>query len=165
MFEERTYRTYKRTFYSAPQSVRSMVAAFMEPAIIVATFLVATVHFGEPIDRPELTVALLVFALTFPGRDRFHDNLFAAAVDLASSWVVLVVIMALSGYATDSIDFFDRNALLAWIVATPVLQWVAVYAGQKIVRSQASQPHARRSAVVTYPTRTWRWRRRRWWVR
>jgi putative colanic acid biosynthesis UDP-glucose lipid carrier transferase len=145
MFEE---RTYKRTFYSAPQSVRSMVAAFMEPAIIVATFLIATVHFGEPIDRPELTVALLVFALTFPGRDRFHDNLIAAAVDLASSWVVLVVIMALSGYATDSIDFFDPDALLAWIVATPVLQWVAVYVGQKIVRTQASQPHARRSAVV-----------------
>jgi putative colanic acid biosynthesis UDP-glucose lipid carrier transferase len=145
MFEE---RTYKRTFYSAPQSVRSMVAAFMEPAIIVAIFLIATVHFREPIDRPELTLALLVFALTFPGRDRFHDNLIAAAVDLASTWVVLVIILALSGYATDSIKFFDRDALLTWIMATPVLQWVAVYVGQKIVRHQASQPHARRSAVV-----------------
>ena len=145
MFEE---RTYKRTFYSAPQSVRSMVAAFMEPAIIVATFLIANIHFGERIDRPELTVALLIFALTFPGRDRFRDHLIAAAVDLGSTWVVLVIIMALSGYATDSIDFFDRDALLAWIVATPVLQWVAVYIGQKIVRREASLPHARRSAIV-----------------
>ncbi|MCK7501358.1 MAG: hypothetical protein MZW92_73100 [Comamonadaceae bacterium] len=31
MFED---RSYKRTFYSAPQSVTSLVAAFLEPAII-----------------------------------------------------------------------------------------------------------------------------------
>jgi putative colanic acid biosynthesis UDP-glucose lipid carrier transferase len=32
MFED---RTYKRTFYSAPQSVTSLMAAFLEPALTV----------------------------------------------------------------------------------------------------------------------------------
>jgi len=47
MFED---RTYKRTFYSAPQSVTSLVAAFMEPAIMVLAFLLANVYIGEPIN-------------------------------------------------------------------------------------------------------------------
>lgn len=36
MFED---RSYKRTFYSAPQSVESLIAAFLEPGLIVLTFL------------------------------------------------------------------------------------------------------------------------------
>ena len=34
-------RSYKRTFYSAPQSVTSLVAAFMEPTITVVVYLLA----------------------------------------------------------------------------------------------------------------------------
>jgi len=39
------------------------------------------------VDRPALTLCLLVFALTFPGRNRFRENLVAAGVDIVSSWV------------------------------------------------------------------------------
>jgi len=145
MFED---RTYKRTFYSAPQSVTSLVAAFLEPAITVLVFLVANAYFEEPINRPELTLCLLVFALTFPGRNRFRENLIAAGVDLASSWVMLIGILALCGYATRSIGYFEEDALIAWFAVTPFLQWFAVWVGQKIVRHNASRPEARRSAIV-----------------
>jgi putative colanic acid biosynthesis UDP-glucose lipid carrier transferase len=145
MFED---RSYKRTFYSAPQSVTSLVAAFLEPAITVLTFLVANWYIDEPVTRPELTLCLLVFALTFPGRNRFRDNLIAAGVDIVSSWVALVAILALCGYATRSINYFEEQALIAWFFVTPVLQWLAVWIGQKIVRHQSARPEARRSAVV-----------------
>ncbi|HEV7914186.1 MAG TPA: undecaprenyl-phosphate glucose phosphotransferase, partial [Albitalea sp.] len=145
MFED---RTYKRTFYSAPQSVTSLVAAFLEPAITVLTFLAANWYLGEPVNRPELTLCLLVFALTFPGRNRFRENLIAAGVDLMSSWVMLIGILALCGYATNSIGYFEYDALFAWIFLTPVLQWIAVWIGQKIVRRTAARPEARRSAIV-----------------
>jgi putative colanic acid biosynthesis UDP-glucose lipid carrier transferase len=145
MFED---RTYKRTFYSAPQSVTSLVAAFLEPAIIVFTFIAANAYAGETVNRPELTVALLVFALTFPGRNRFRDNLIAAGVDIGQSWFMLVGILALCGYATDSIGYFSEDALIAWVVATPVLQWLAVWVGQRMLRVQAARPEARRAAIV-----------------
>jgi putative colanic acid biosynthesis UDP-glucose lipid carrier transferase len=35
--------SHKRTFFSAPQSVQSLIAAFLEPGITVVTFIVATV--------------------------------------------------------------------------------------------------------------------------
>jgi putative colanic acid biosynthesis UDP-glucose lipid carrier transferase len=145
MFED---RTYKRTFYSAPQSVTSLVAAFLEPLITVLVFLAANKYLDEPVGRPELTLCLLVFALTFPGRNRFRENLLAAAVDIVSSWVMLVGILALCGYATKSIYLFEDDALLYWIFVTPVLQWIAVWIGQKIVQRSAARPAARRRAVV-----------------
>lgn len=145
MFED---RTYKRTFYSAPQSVTSLVAAFLEPAITVITFLAANWYLEEPVTRAELTLCLLVFALTFPGRNRFRDNLIAAGVDIVSSWVMLIGILALCAYATRSLGYFEEEALFTWIFLTPVLQWGAVWIGQRVVRFTASRPDARRSAIV-----------------
>lgn len=145
MFED---RSYKRTFYSAPQSVRSLVAAFLEPAISVTTFLLVTLWYDEPVLRSTLTLCLLVFALTFPGRNRFKDRLIASAVDITTSWVTLLAILALCGYATRSFGFFEEEVLVTWAVVTPILQWTAVWLGRLILRKQASQPEARRSAVV-----------------
>ena len=145
MFED---RTYKRTFYSAPQSVTSLVAAFLEPSITVLTFLFATLYAGELVDRPALTLCLLVFALTFPGRNRFRENLIAAGVDIVSSWVTLIAILALCGYATRSLKYFEDDVLLGWLIVTPVLQWIAVWVGKMIDKRLSARPSARRSAIV-----------------
>ena len=145
MFED---RTYKRTFYSAPQSVTSLVAAFLEPSITVLTFLFATLYANEPVDRPALTLCLLVFALTFPGRNHFRDGRVAAGVDIVLSWVSLVAILALCGYATRSLHYFENDVLLIWLIATPILQWIAAMLGKSVVQRLAAQPSARRTAVV-----------------
>ena len=145
MFED---RSYKRTFYSAPQSVTSLVAAFLEPSVIVATFLASLLWYEEPVLRASLTLCLLVFALTFPGRNRFKDSMLAAGVDIVSSWVTLLTILALCGYATRSFGFFEENVLLTWAILTPILQWLAVWLGKLIIKHQAAKPEARRSAVV-----------------
>ena len=157
MFEE---RTYNRTFYSAPQSVTSLVAAFVEPTIIVAAYIAISLQFDEPIERPALTLCLLVFALTFPGRNRFRENLIAAGVDIVGSWVTLLVILALCGYATFSLQFFDVHVLLAWAVVTPFLQWAVVWAGGRIVRAAATCSGVpvvtTWTAAAPTPMRSWR---------
>ena len=145
MFED---RSYKRTFYSAPQSVTSMVAAFLEPAIIVAVYLAVADGYGEPIVRSDLVLCLLVFALTFPGRNRFKDSKLTAAVDILTSWVTLLAILALCGYATNSFMLFDREVLAVWALATPVVQWVAVMVGRELVKWHDRQPESRRPAIV-----------------
>jgi putative colanic acid biosynthesis UDP-glucose lipid carrier transferase len=140
--------SHKRTFFSAPQSVQSLIAAFLEPGITVLTFVVATRASDEVMDRPALTLCLLVFALTFPGRDRFREPPLGAAVDIASSWVVLLAILALCAYATRSLHYFENDVLLAWAVITPILQWLATWLGRAIIRRRAARPESRRTAVV-----------------
>ena len=145
MFED---RSYKRTFYSAPQSVTSLVAAFLEPAIAVAVYLAAALAFDEPIARSDMTLCLLIFALSFPGRNRFFDRPLNAAVDISIAWVLLVLILALCGYATKSLRYFDEQVLLWWALATPALHWFAVYCGRAVLRQQSRQPEQQRSVVV-----------------
>ncbi|MET0518699.1 MAG: exopolysaccharide biosynthesis polyprenyl glycosylphosphotransferase, partial [Burkholderiaceae bacterium] len=145
MFED---RSYKRTFYSAPQSVESLIAAFLEPGIIVLCFLAVNAWFDEPVLRSTLTLCLLVFALTFPGRDRFIDHPVSAVIDVLSSWVVLLVILALCGYATNSLGYFEERVLLWWACLTPVLQVLAIEIGRRVRLWRGSLPEARRSAVI-----------------
>jgi putative colanic acid biosynthesis UDP-glucose lipid carrier transferase len=145
MFED---RSYKRTFYSAPQSVTSLVAAFLEPTLTVTVLLVATLLFGERVLRSDLVLCLLVFALTFPGRNNFRDKLLTAGTDIFSSWLALIGILALGGYATDSLQYFNTDVLLAWAIATPMLQWLAMGIGRAVLRRRAARPELRHSAIV-----------------
>jgi putative colanic acid biosysnthesis UDP-glucose lipid carrier transferase len=145
MFQD---RGYKRTFYSAPQSVTSLVAAFLEPTITVLVFLGCSAFFEEPIGRSDLTLCLLIFALTFPGRNRFRDRPLNTAVDVSTSWLSLLAILALCGYATRSLQLFNPDVMLWWALTTPVLQWLAYFAGRNVIRYMAKQPGNRRLAVV-----------------
>jgi len=140
--------TSTRNFFSAPQSVTSLIAALLEPGITVLTFIAVTLLSGERMDRPELTLCLLVLALTFPGRNRFRDRLLGAAVDIVSSWLLLLSILALCAYATRSFRLFEPDVLLVWALLTPVLQWLATLAGRLIIIRLASQPGMRRTVVV-----------------
>jgi putative colanic acid biosynthesis UDP-glucose lipid carrier transferase len=141
-------RSYKRTFYSAPQSVTSLVAAFLEPTLSVATYVAVGRFFDEPILRSSLALCLILFALTFPGRNRFRDNLVAAGVDILSNWVVLLAVLGLCGYATRSLGYFDDRVLLAWAIAAPLVQWGAVAAGHVLLERYEALPQVRRTAVI-----------------
>ena len=145
MLEERTHKT---AFFSAPQSVTSLVAAFLEPSLTVLVFLLATVAFGQPVLRSDLALCVLVIALTFPGRNRFKDRLLNAATGIVGSWAALLLILWLCGYATNSLSFFSKDVLLSWGLATPILLWLAVATGRTILRRRAAQPGLRHSAVV-----------------
>jgi putative colanic acid biosynthesis UDP-glucose lipid carrier transferase len=138
----------KRTFFSAPQSVTSLLAALLEPVVTVLTFLAANRYFRISIGQPELILCLFLFALVFPGRNRFRQSLLSAAVDIVYSWLVVVALLAFCGYSTRSLGYFAPEALSAWVCMTPVLQWVVVWAGQKLLRHSTAHPNARRRAVV-----------------
>jgi putative colanic acid biosysnthesis UDP-glucose lipid carrier transferase len=141
-------RNFERTFLNAPQSVTSFIAAFLEPAITVVTLLSVMAWFDEPVKRAAMTLCLLLFALTFPGRNRFADKRLEAAVDITTSWFSMLCILWLCGYATNSLYFFDSRVIMVWALLTPLLQWVAVLVGKAILRHHSSQAHARRRVIV-----------------
>ena len=46
------------------------------------------------------------------GRNRFRSTAGSALLDILLSWITLLVILALCGYATNSIQFFSRRVLV-----------------------------------------------------
>lgn len=145
MFNKRNYRP---TFFSAPESVTSFVAAFLEPFITVSTLLAVMLYLNESVLRPDLALCLLAFALTFPGRNRFHFGPLEAAVDIVSTWVTVLLILAVCGFATNSLIFFKMDVMATWAIATPPVQWLVFMAGRAMLQRQMARPDARRKAVV-----------------
>ncbi|MFG6448277.1 undecaprenyl-phosphate glucose phosphotransferase [Roseateles sp. BYS180W] len=145
MFED---RNYKRIFYNAPQSIQSFVAAMLEPSLIVLCYLAVNAWFAEPVLRSTYTLCLLVFALTFPGRNRFLDHPASAVIDVIGSWITLLTILGMFGFATSSLHYFDPQILLWWGIITPLTQITAVEIGRQILRNNASKSENRRSAVI-----------------
>ena len=119
-----------RVFLHAPQSTGSFVSAFLEPVLIIAAYIGACLWYEVPIDRPGTALCLLVFALSFPGVDRFRERPLNAAADVLVSWMTLASILALCGYATDSFRFFDRQVLTPCGAGTPVLLYVVARVGR-----------------------------------
>ena len=145
MFDE---RTSKQTFFSAPQSVTSLVAALLEPGVTAVILIASHLWFGEPFRRPAFVLCLLVFLLSFPGRNRFRERLIAAASDIAMSWLLQLILLWICAYVTQSFEYFEIDVLLTWAIVTPVAQVAAVWVGRSILRRQSSRAKSRRAIVI-----------------
>jgi putative colanic acid biosynthesis UDP-glucose lipid carrier transferase len=137
-----------RLFLGAPPTINSFVAAVMEPVVTVLCLLFVAKWHHEAIDRPELTLCMLLLALTFPGADRFKDDALDAALHIVSEWIAVLMILILCGYATDSLKFFSTSLLVWWALLTPVVQWVAFAIGKSWIRLLAMRPQFRQRAIV-----------------
>jgi len=145
MFEERSVR---KQFLSAPPSVGSTIASLLEP--VVAAGMLALFHelWGYRMDGVAMALAILLLVLMFPGVNRFGRTGVGVGIDIILSWVWVLSVLALLGYATNTLASFDTDMLIAWGVATPLVQWALVAIGTAVQRHLASLPEARRPAVI-----------------
>ncbi|MEY8689426.1 MAG: undecaprenyl-phosphate glucose phosphotransferase [Leptothrix sp. (in: b-proteobacteria)] len=131
-----------------PQSVPVFVAALLEPLLAILAFIGVSWFWDEPVDRAGMILCILVLMLVFPGTNRFYERPFNSMVDIGSAWLAVLVILALCGYATDSIKYFSIDVLLAWALVAPLLQLGGVLLGRMVMHAYAAQPASRRPAVV-----------------
>ena len=145
MFEERTVR---KQFLSAPPSIGSTIASLLEP--LVAAGMLGLFHeiYGYRMDGVAMALAILLLVLMFPGVNRFGRTGVGVGIDIILSWVWVLSVLALLGYATNSLTSFDTDMLIAWGIATPLVQWALVAIGTAVQRHLASLPEARRPAVI-----------------
>jgi putative colanic acid biosysnthesis UDP-glucose lipid carrier transferase len=141
-------RDERRTFSNAPLSVATVLAGWMQPLLSVAVLLLATVGFGGKVLLSDAVLCLLVFALSFPGPNRFEANWFDAGVDILLSWLFVLTVLVLFGWVSHSFRYFRTDVLLTWAFLTPALQWNAVALGRAVLRRTAEQPEAQRTAVL-----------------
>jgi len=99
----------------------ALVQAAIEPFVAEAALFVVTLAFGESFGGPYLILALILFSLTFPGNASGAASARALAVDVLTGWLVIVGLLLLIGWATQTLGSFDSRVLIAWALATPVL--------------------------------------------
>jgi putative colanic acid biosynthesis UDP-glucose lipid carrier transferase len=145
MFEERSAR---KQFLSAPPSVSAAISAVLEPG--VAGLVLGASHwaFDQPFEGVSMALLALLVVLLFPGVNRFGKTGAGVIIDIVLSWVSVLTVLGLLGYATGALNAIDRRVLLSWAVATPVVLWLCTAAGTAWMRHLAGLPGARRPAVV-----------------
>ncbi len=138
----------KRNFLSGPQSVSTLAAGVLEPTLSVLVYLAVNEWFEMPVQRADLTLCLLVFALSFPGRNRFREGLLPAGAGILSDWVFILVILGLCAFATRSFGLFDETVLFVWAGLTPFTHWATMWIGRLLLRARSRQDSARERAVI-----------------
>ena len=116
---------------SAPAGSGSLLRATLDPAVAIATLAASAAWFGARFDGPCLILALLVFAMTFPGSLVRNDAASTAslALDVVTGWIPVVALLALLGWASRTLGAFDPRMLAVWALATPA----ALFAAHRLV--------------------------------
>jgi len=103
-----------------------LVLAALDPLVAIATLAGAVAWFGAAFDGACLILALLVFAMTFPGGlVREREKAGELMLEIATGWVAILGLLGLLGWATRTIEAFDQRAILAWALATPAVLFAA----------------------------------------
>jgi len=149
--------TRSSNFFQAPQSVASSVAAFLEPLVIVLTYVLIAFVLEEALTRSSKVLCVLAFALTFPGRNRFIQRPLESCVDIFVGWMYLVLVLWVCGALTNSLHLFDGDVVFLWLVLTPLAHWILALVGRQVLLFGGVQRWSRKRVVVVGATQLgWR---------
>jgi putative colanic acid biosysnthesis UDP-glucose lipid carrier transferase len=111
----------------APPGPGALLHSCIDPLVATATLAAAVSFFGGRFDGACLILALLVFAMTFPGSLARSTAARAGdlALDIAGGWLAIVGLLAFLGWASRTLDAFDPRVIVAWALATPAALFVA----------------------------------------
>jgi putative colanic acid biosysnthesis UDP-glucose lipid carrier transferase len=104
----------------------TLVQAALDPLVAIATLAAAVSLFGSGFDGACLILALLVFAMTFPGglaqeKDKAGDLM----LEIVTGWMAILGLLGLLGWATRTLDAFEPRVIFAWALATPAVLFAA----------------------------------------
>jgi putative colanic acid biosynthesis UDP-glucose lipid carrier transferase len=122
--------------------------AAIDPLMTIGTLLGCIALFHGQFPGAYLILGLLVFSLTFPGNAPAPGHVGALVREVGTSWSVTVMVLAVIGWATRTIEVFDPHVLLTWLVATPFARVAGHLALPPLLRRLYAARRAQRVAVI-----------------
>jgi putative colanic acid biosynthesis UDP-glucose lipid carrier transferase len=110
-----------------PPGPVALLQASIDPLVAIGTLAAVVSFFGGRFDGACLILALLVFAMTFPGNLGRDQGASAGelALEIAAGWLAIVVLLVFLGWASHTLSVFDPRVMLAWALATPAALFAA----------------------------------------
>jgi putative colanic acid biosynthesis UDP-glucose lipid carrier transferase len=90
-------------------------------ALMASLLLLAILIEGELLPS-YLLLAVLLFALTYPGKSRIHLSAGRLAIGVAVSWSWIAGLLFIFGYYSHYLDFYSTTVLINWLWLAPVAQ-------------------------------------------
>lgn len=95
--------------------------ALAEPLVLALSIWAVSYYFQGEITTPALIVSILLFSVTFPGRQRLQETFWRSLGDIVVSWALISTLILFFGYGTRSLKLFPEEAILHWL-------WIALVA-------------------------------------
>ena len=132
----------------------ALAQAAVDPVVAIGTLAASVAWFGGVFDGACLILALLVFAMTFPGSlacevwDGRRRGAGELMLDILAGWMAIVALLLLLGWASRTLEVFDPRVLLAWTIATPAALFAAHRAAPWLLPRVLAGQGLERIAVV-----------------
>jgi putative colanic acid biosynthesis UDP-glucose lipid carrier transferase len=108
-----------------PLASSTLARIALDPAVAIGMLLLSVSLFSQPFDRHYLILMIVAFSLTFPGNAPRGASIGVLARDILASWFVVLLLLLLLGWATQTLNQFDPRVLFAWACATPAAMLAA----------------------------------------
>jgi putative colanic acid biosynthesis UDP-glucose lipid carrier transferase len=96
--------------------------ALLCPLSLIGSLVLVALARGEPLEPTYWILAVLVFAMTFPGHLRLQSAPLQLVTDVLINWLWIVTLLALAGTASGYINEFPQGVLLNWLWAAPTTE-------------------------------------------
>ncbi len=110
---------------SGSHSVLYALEASLSPMVAVASLWVCAHVFDGGVHPQHFLLAVLVFAMTFPGASRLSMAPGELLIDVVKSWAILFTLLLLAGQLTGYQRFFPHDLVFSWVVTVPLLDAAA----------------------------------------
>ena len=144
-----TFRPQSRILLSQP-GPGALLQAAIDPLVAIGALGAAVAFYGGRFDGACLILALLVFALTFPGTlARESQRAGELMLDIVTGWTAIVALLVLLGWSSRTLDAFDARALVLWALGTPLALFAAHQALPRLLpRILAAQALQKRAVIA-----------------
>jgi putative colanic acid biosynthesis UDP-glucose lipid carrier transferase len=106
--------------------IAALVRGALDPVVAILVLAACVAGLGGRFDGSCLILALLVFAMTFPGTlARDAASAGGLVFDIFTGWLAIVGLLGFLGWASQTLDAFDPRVLTAWVLLTPLFLYGA----------------------------------------
>lgn len=122
--------------------------AYFDPLLIMGCLVAISLLNGQRIDGKTIILAVLAFALTFPGSIPFRYRQRGLIREIAASWSLVMAMLFGLGYATSYIQHYDRDVIYQWALFTPVIIWVGHLVSPYVLSSFLTRQEQKKAIVI-----------------
>lgn len=129
-------------------TLQALFKMLAEPVLMVLMLVILSQHFNQTLDEKYYLIAILIFAVSFPGtwhNDKSIKDLF---VSVFSDWLVVVGVVTFLGYFTNYLGLFPKQMIYLWMCMTPSAIFILQVVVNSYLKSRAYREKTTRDAII-----------------
>lgn len=134
--------------YNKELTPQVLIKMLIDPILIIGTLIGLILFEHDPLDPKYFVLAMIVFALSFPGNWARSRSIRDELEHIFNNWVFIAGFISIFGYATGYINYFPHDLIIKWLWLTPAVLLVGHIGISQFLSSIQYTSFANRTAVI-----------------